>query len=119
MGYMKHHAIIVTSWNKIRVSHALEKAFTVFGDDSVSPLITSPCNEYYSFFVCPDGSKEGWTESADGDLNRAEFIEYLERRHRVDGSSYLDWAEVQYGDDNHETKVVRDSDQHERKKEPA
>ena len=108
MGYMRHHAIVVTSWDIASLQHAHDVASGYF--DWVSPISPRAMNYYRSFFIPPDGSKEGWEESNDGDDARDQFIEWLELQCYEDGSSCYDWVEVQYGDANLETKVIRDSD---------
>lgn len=109
MGYMVHHAILVTSWDTKRLAEAHAKADIIFGD-SVSPLLKGFVNEYQTFCIAPDGSKEGWTEDEAGDERRDEFIAWLETQHYDDNSSWLSWVEVQYGDDDFNTTVTRDSD---------
>jgi hypothetical protein len=110
MGYIRHHAIIVTSGIDELIEAAHEQARACFTAEQVSPIAESPVNGYRSFFVAPDGSKEGWEASAMGDGQRDEFVGWLNRQRYGDGSTSLRWVEVQYGDDNDETKIVRDSD---------
>ena len=108
MGYMCSHAIVVTSYDeKIEPAHA--KAVEL--GCNPSPIMDSPMNGYRSFFVPPDGSKEGWDESNAGNDRRDLFIEWLRSQVYNDLSSWIDWAEVQYGDDNEHTYVVRHSDE--------
>lgn len=107
MGYMRHHAIIVTGDMDYRPHEfiaARERAKTLFGPTLVSPIIDSPINGYRSFLIAPDGSKEGWEESDRGDGARDQFKEWL-RRERI----FLDWVEVQYGDDEGVAKIVAHS----------
>lgn len=116
MGYMRHHAIIVTSWNEKNLFKVHIKARRIFGDDLVSNIVKSLINDYQSFFIAPDGSKEGWEDSDIGDMKREAFIKSLDNFRYEDGSSPLDWVEVQYGDDWNETIIVNHSDEGERKK---
>lgn len=81
----------------------------------VAPItdpMRSPLNGWWTFAVFPDGSKEGWPDSGHGDKARSQFMEWLESQRHGDGSSPYDWVEVQYGDDEGETLVTRDSDAH-------
>jgi hypothetical protein len=110
MGYMRHHAIIVTSEISPNLNYAHLMARSIFGESRVSSIVLSSVNCVCSFFVSPDGSKEGWDESRIGDEQRDEFIAYLRREAYEDGSNSLTWAEVQYGDDDHESAVVRSGD---------
>ncbi len=110
MGYMRHNAIVVSGWDENRVNLAHEKAVQI--GMCVSPVSPEVVNSYTSFCVFTDGSKEGWDESHAGDERRDEFVKYLISEFRtVDDSSYLDWVEVQYGDDERITKIIRHSDE--------
>ena len=73
-------------------------ALEIFGGHCVSLPVDSPVNSYVSFFVAPDGSKEAWAESNEGDANRERFIAYLESRRHPDLSSPVQWVIVQSGD---------------------
>lgn len=112
MGYMRHHAIIVTSWDEALLKTAHSEALNVFGDGAVSPLLAEGVNGDRTFLVGPDGSKEGWPESDQGDTRRARFVDWLRAQtDDEDGSSTLCWVEVQYGDDDGDTRIVRHSDE--------
>lgn len=110
MGYMRHHAIIVTSWDDKLIRKAHKVAKEVFAIGQVTSVLPDILNGYRSFMVGPDGSKEGWEDSDAGDSARDIFIDWLETQRYDDGSSALSWVEVQYGDDEKETKICRDSD---------
>ena len=69
MGYMKHHAIVVTSGSQERINEAAAKARSLGAMVLVQP--TEVTNGYFSMLVCPDGSKDGWDESNTGDEQRA------------------------------------------------
>ena len=109
MGYMRHHAIIVTSWDELKIKIAHEVAQVFF--PNITDIVKSELNGYQSFLVPPDGSKEGWEESNTGDKRRNEYIYWLNKQKHEDGSSPLGWTEVQYGDDDKKTRIVRHSDQ--------
>ena len=110
MGYMRHHAIVVTTYSASHIADAHVKA-TALGLNP-TPIQESAINTYVSFAVLPDGSKEGWDESDTGDTRRDAFIAWMNAQRFSDGSSPLDWAEVQYGDDEGETCITRHSDEH-------
>ena len=76
----------------------------------VSPILLAPINGHRSFFIAPDGSKEGWDISKNGNTARAKFREYLRSLEYADGSTPLKWVEVQYGDDDLVTAIIDDSD---------
>jgi hypothetical protein len=114
MGYMRHHAIVVTGFDE-RVDEARSEAFRLcreaFEDGRiVSAVVHSLINGYRSFCLFPDGSKEGWENSHAGDRVRDDLVAFMEGMRYEDCSSPLSWAEVQYGDDERQTKVVRHSD---------
>jgi len=104
MGYIRHHAIIITSW-KEEVSQAHEEAVKIFGD-LVSNIVYSKVNLYASFFIAPDGSKEGWEESHEGDQKRDNYLEWVKAQTWSDGSSWLDYVELFYGDDEGEAEIL-------------
>ena len=117
MGYMRHHAIIVTGYEQEAVEEMRKVAvglwndvYTGHGDHLVSPVVASPMNGYYSFCVFPDGSKEGWVISKAGDEIRDALIETLNTLRFSDKSSPFDWVEFQYGDDGRVTRITRHSD---------
>jgi hypothetical protein len=95
MGYIRHHAIVVTSWKKELLEEAHAKAVEL--GMSVSDVTAEVTNGYRSFFVAPDGSKEGWGTSDRGDENRTALIEWFK-----DKAGYLDWVEVSYGGDDYD-----------------
>ena len=109
MGFISHDAILVTSFDKKLARKARKQAIEIFGT-IVSEVHESIMNSYHSFAVFPDGSKEGWEDSDRGDANRAQFIAWLEAQRYNDRSTPYDWVEVQYGNDDHETKIIIDSD---------
>lgn len=112
MGYMRHHGFLVTTHNEKIAEKAHAKAVEIFGH-LVSEVRESKMNGYQSFSafaVYPDGSKEGWGDSNEGDKNRATFKAWLNMNRYEDGSTPIDWVEVQYGDDDHETCIIEDSD---------
>lgn len=103
MGYMRHHAILVTAFDVERAEKIRTKAIELLGSQ-VSELNISKVNAYASFVVFPDGSKEGWEDSNDGDDKRAEFKSWLS-----DPNYRCDWAEVQYGDEGGDDRILEHS----------
>lgn len=103
MGYILHHAIVVTSWNP----DALDKAVVAanhFGLQCLGPS-QIVVNGYRSLLICPDGHKEGWEGSDEGDTRRKQFREWLRSQAYDDGSTCLAWFEVAYGSDDETAKV--------------
>lgn len=118
MGYMRHHAIVV-SGPRIKLGIFPVSIYDVRDKCAetgalVSPVMKAKWEGTGSFFVAPDGSKEGWAESDAGDNERQKIIEYLDSLRYSDGSTSFKWAEVQFGDDNGQTIVTRHSDEPQR-----
>ena len=107
MGYMRHHAIVVTSCNEELLTEAHKKASEIFSQ--VAPVTPETVNGYVSFLIAPDGSKEGWSHSEQGDKARDAFIKYLEAQRYDDGSISINYVEVQFGDDDGVTNIIRNS----------
>jgi len=106
MGYMRHHGMLITSWQPEAIVKAHHKA--IKQGLVVTNIMASGVNGYTTFAVVPDGSKEGWTPSELGDLARDKYVKWLRGCYKK--GIYLDWVEVQYGDDNNRTCVVNHSD---------
>lgn len=109
MGYFCNHAIVVSGFqydeNNSKVHEAREKAVRFFRNlCEVSPVVNSRSNGMCSFFIPPDGSKEGWDTSNSGDLARTEYLNWLK------GQPELDWAEIKYGDEEHMAELLDCSD---------
>ena len=100
---MKHHAIVLTTWKDEHIEEAHNKAKSLF--DHVTEIVPSNMNGYRSFFIPPDGSKEGWSESETGDMRRAAFKHWL-----AEQNLYIKWVEFQYGDDEGETEIIEFGD---------
>lgn len=107
MGYVRHHAIVVTSWDFVLLERA--RVCAVELGMTVTEIKRSTVNSYCSFLIAPDGSKEGWDASDEGDQQRAAFVLWLDDQRYEDGSTSLDWVEVQYGDENNANRIIQSS----------
>lgn len=105
MGYIRHHAIAVTSYDYDLIKECHKKAIQIFANRT-SQLIDSDVNDYKSFFIAPDGSKEGWEQSYTGDIQRNDFIEWINEQAYEDGSNAINFCEFFYGDDEGISLVV-------------
>src|SRR4030042_6413996 len=103
MGSMRHHAIIVTSFQGEITDKAYKQAKLIFRD--VSQVFISPVNSYFTFFIPPDGSKEGWPESDVGDKQRDTFMDWCDCQAYEDGSNAIDAVVVRYHDYEREEKI--------------
>lgn len=93
MGYMRHRAVVVTSWSEDHILEAHKRAAGAMGSTPswVSP-ISPPCvNAYRSFMIAPCGSKNGWSEADDHNERVDQFVESL-------SGLYVDAAVATWGE---------------------
>lgn len=105
MGYVKHHAIVVSSWDDRLLTRAHAKAVEL--RCSVTPIVKGAVNGEQSFLIAPDGSKEGWDHSTIGDAQRDAFVQWADDQRHDDGSTSLAWVEVAFGSDDRDASVTR------------
>lgn len=115
MGYIKHHAIVVTGdVDYINLAHeeakkifdnhfSKEKTYESDSSDVVSNVMRGVANDTRSFFIAPDGSKEGWSMSDVGNDAREDFINWLRKYGKCD------YVEVMFGGDDHYENIVNSS----------
>ena len=107
MGYMVHHALVVTgsarsdyrsaAWPTAEDAHAVAVEIAKrLGACEVTAPTPESTNGYRSFMIAPDGSKAGWQTSHDGDQTRAEMVAWLRDKTR---SGWFSWAVVRFGDE--------------------
>jgi hypothetical protein len=108
MGYMRHHAIVITSCFNEQLTEVHAEAERLGCEPT--PISSMRVNGYRSFLVPPGGSKEGWDSSEAGDIARSALVDFIRDRFYVDGGTYVDWAEVQFGDDEQRAKLIGASD---------
>lgn len=98
MGYTRHNTIIVTAAGYafdpgFRAQVPDVEAFRASLPEDWRRLIVGPVqsvtNDYRTFAFLPDGSKEGWGTSADGDTYRQQFLDLFSFAYD-DGSSPYD-----------------------------
>lgn len=107
MGYIKHNAIICTNYlegPELEKAHEYAKELKL----NVSEIIDSHINGFQSFFIAPDGSKEGWQTSDEFDEKRKKFKEYLRSRSLSLRSGYIHWIEIKFGGDEPEICFIVD-----------
>ncbi|MFG1846711.1 hypothetical protein [Micromonospora carbonacea] len=100
MGYIAHDAIIVTTSDCRPGGLPDIDAFRASLPPEFQPLVIGPVrsitNGYLSYVFLPDGSKEGWDTSDDGDDYRARFVALFDQRYE-DGSTHDQWIGVRFG----------------------
>jgi len=110
MGYMRHRAMIVTSWNREDILIAHKRAVEIYHrKNMISDVCPVQVNGYSSFAIFPDGSKLGWEDSDRSNSDRHNFIYWL--RCQAGQNKWFDWVEVQFGDDERVTKICAHSDE--------
>jgi len=102
MGFIRHTAIVVTCWRDDLTETGIRLAqnlglLVVYHERPV-------LNNYRTFVICPNGSKAGWPDAEVWKDKCDAFIVWLDANRYDDGSTALQWIEVQYGDDE-ETDV--------------
>lgn len=60
--------------------------------------ITAPTNGYIHWIFLPDGSKEGWDASNEGDRYRDQFVDLFRDMLYDDGSTPADVVSITYGE---------------------
>jgi hypothetical protein len=108
MGIMRHDAVIVVVPGSVARRERRGDAMPdvdAFRDSLPAEwrqLVVGPVqsmvNDYVTYAFLPDGSKEGWGESDDGDNYRAAF-KGLFAHISEDGSSPFDGVHVRWGGD--------------------
>lgn len=108
MGYIRHNAIILTS-DETRLTKVRDKALVHFQSSCVrvSEMTGATMNGYVSCLIAPDGSKEGWTDSDEGDRLRESFVAWL-----AEEGPLIDYIEVEFGgDESWEARVRTPTDE--------
>ena len=107
-AYMQHHAIVATfrSWELAR---RVFDGLSAYGCKDLV-LIAQPAGEFATLFLPPTGRGLGDGYIEDSEM-RDLFVVRVEAIRDEFGESSVSWAEVQYGDDELETKIARDSDE--------
>lgn len=113
MGYIKHHSIIITSYFKNDIDRAHAKALELFKDldvmyentaKIVSAVYEGIANTQYTFFIAPDGSKEGWSLSNLCNNAREEFRKWLKQE------CTCDFIEICFGGDDEYISITDNND---------
>lgn len=98
MSHMRHNAIIATASKAQAMTALVEYARSLGAEVIVGGEVT---NAYVTACITPDGSKEGWQTSKDGDERRTKIKTWL-RNHPEN----FEWCEVAYGDDDEKARIT-------------
>lgn len=99
MGYIVNNHIIVTGY-KDEIEEVHKQAVEIFGQ-LATPLVKHITNGEYSFYIAPDGSKEGWDISDDFNIKRNEFKNSIPMRF-----SSIRYIEIQDDIDNRRIEIT-------------
>jgi hypothetical protein len=112
MGVEHNHAVIATTWNSESYQAVVLWVKEFEDPEQVSDHcfkhlfvgVNSKVNNKHTVILTPDGSKEGWDVSNDGDRLREAFIAKLKE------TGNWEWVEVGYGELG--VKIYRSSEDH-------
>jgi hypothetical protein len=96
MGTIQHHAVIATTTNRLAYEQAV-----AWCRERTGQYVEGGENAfgYSTLTLLPDGSKEGWEESDNGNKERMEFILMLGgARGSLPLGKVWDYVEVSYGE---------------------
>jgi hypothetical protein len=80
MGWVVHHAILVTVWGQEAMTPIVAKARAIFARPDLSAVPSppqSPAGTYWTLCIPPDGADEGDVRSAQGNARRAAFRAFV------------------------------------------
>jgi len=120
MGHVVHHAVIVTIPEYIY--NARERrheglmpdidAFRASLPAHWQPLLVGPIPSvvegYATYMFAPDGSKEGWPDSNQGDEYRQQFADLFRFRYE-DGGTPFEVVEVGWDREGHDVRDPREA----------
>lgn len=107
MRNIRHHALIVTCNDRKILDSIRVKALELYkthmeasnGANLVSEIKDSIVNNYASFFIIPDGSKEGYDASDDGDTIREKLMAHIKPMCASE-AYHLSFGEISFGADD-------------------
>lgn len=105
MGYIKYDAIIVSGEIRERVEAAWMVAKRYL-PDTTSAIVYHPVNSGASFFIAPDGSKEGWPDEDPYNDAMAEFGDWAGSLNFIEGFG-CSFIHVRYGGDDDNAEIKR------------
>lgn len=104
MSYMKHHTIVIHGHDLEEIREDIKTILINSFENSraaelVSEIVPVYINSGESLFVAPDGSQEGWEESAQGDEARELILDLVRSRN-------LDFIEVCFGGSDYTAEIL-------------
>jgi hypothetical protein len=109
MGRMEHDAVVIATHEARPGGLPDLDAFRASIPEEYRALIVGPVvttyNGHVMYAMLPDGSKEGWPASDQGDEIRERFKALFRQRY-ADGGSHDDWLHVRFGDPDEGDRIV-------------
>jgi len=113
MRNIQHHVLIITCNDRNTLELIRQKAAELFktymeassGSKLLTEIKESLINNYFTFFIIPDGSKEGYDASDDGDIIRQKLIEHLKTVIAAT-EFHLSYAELAFGGDDGKAAII-------------
>lgn len=109
----RHRAILVTAPGNTDAHRAWSKAIEIFQTKDrvfdISPIVSSQSGNYHSFLIPPDGCGLSYVFSREAVLKRQAYIAWLRDHQKQYSWRAFHWAEVYYGDNEGNAKVVNSS----------
>lgn len=113
MGYVIHEVIIITCYAEelakkahVKAKELLQPLDKFDPDRIVTDIVLSNINAYYTFFIAPDGSKQGWESAKYFAIQRERFLSWLVLQEEEEGVWYQ-WVEVKYGKTEFGNNVIQ------------
>jgi hypothetical protein len=111
---IRHHTLIVTVHDQKLAEKLRQQISDLYkknmeaknGFQLISPIVGSLIGGYYTFFIAPDGSKEGYDLSDDGDRIRAKVIALLDSFKSENGAYPVNYVELYFGDDTEPAAIL-------------
>jgi len=111
---IRHHTLIITVNDKKAAERIYQGIADIFkknmeaknGYQLISPIVSSLINNYFTFFISPDGSKEGYDLSEDADRIRAMVINLLKFYQTENNNLEIKYVELFYGDDSLPAEII-------------
>jgi len=111
---IKHHTIVITSNDKVQLDSLRNKVINIYkekmeakkGAQIISPIIESLINSFSTFYVVPDGSKEGYDASDDGDIVRESIVDLINSFDQAGKENIFRFVEIAYGEDGIVPQII-------------
>jgi hypothetical protein len=104
MGRQRLYGIAITGFSLTVTMELQMYAKGIFGKRRVSSIVKSNTNNYFSFFVGPQGSKMDSVELDEDGRKKEKFYNFMTRM-EISGGHYFKYCEFFYGDDRIDAQI--------------